>query len=111
HAWESHQKSAGEDDPKTATSMVSLATVYFYEHKFSEAEVLAAKALSVLRRVNGDEHPNNLTAIGSAAAVYQQEGKYAQAEPLYIESLNTRLRVLGEEHPLTLSNMVNLGSL
>jgi tetratricopeptide (TPR) repeat protein len=95
----------GPEHPDTLNSMNNLASDYFSEGKYSQAEALHGETLEIKRRVLGPEHPITLVSMRNLAMAYKAQGKYAQAEALIDQTLQMRRRVLGPEHPESLSTL------
>lgn len=69
-----------EIEPERLDATKNLATVYYDEGKYSQAEALFSRAVEIGRRMFGPEHPETTNAMYHLAAVYGEEGKYAQAD-------------------------------
>ena len=50
--------------------MSRLASVYYLEGKYAQAEALDNQTLEIQRRVLGPEHPDTLESMSSLAGVY-----------------------------------------
>ncbi|EMD63677.1 hypothetical protein COCSADRAFT_118835, partial [Bipolaris sorokiniana ND90Pr] len=100
----------GDEHPDTLTSMANLASTYWNQGRWKEAEELQAKELGICSRVLGDEHPNTLTSMANLASTYRNQGRWKEAEELKVQVIETSKRVLGDEHPDTLTSMANLAS-
>ena len=110
-ALELHRRALGAENPKTLSTMATLARTAYLQGKLPEAEALFSEAYQIQRRVLGPEHPDTLFSMTGLAPAYQEQGKYAQAEALLNQSLQVQRRVLGPGDPRTLSSMNNLAYL
>jgi CHAT domain-containing protein/tetratricopeptide (TPR) repeat protein len=98
----------GVSDINTLQSQV----VQLYgQGKYSEAIVIAQRALTLGEQTLGREHPDTLTSVNNLALLYEAQGRYGEAEPLCKHALEGRERVLGREHPDTLISVNNLAQL
>ncbi|KAL4862232.1 nucleoside phosphorylase domain-containing protein [Aspergillus spectabilis] len=73
-----------------------------------EAEELEVPVLPIRKRVLGPEHPDALFSMANIACTYRYQGRWKEAEELEVQVLPIRERVLGPEHPDTLRSMANL---
>ena len=89
----------GPEDPRLATSLNNLANLYEAQGKYTEAEPLYQRALTIYEKALGPEHPNVATSLNNLAVLYEAQGKYTEAEPLYQRSLAIREKALGPEDP------------
>ena len=105
---EKQKKLLGAEHPSTLISMGNLASTFWNQGRWKEAEELQAKELKICSRVLGEKHPDTLTSIGNLASTYRNQGRWKEAEELDVQVMETRKRVLGEEHPDTLTSMGNL---
>ena len=73
---------------KLAEAYDKLASIYFRQRRFEEAELLFVKALKAWESEYGADKP--LVAIGMSrlATVYAMQGKYDKAEPLYSRAIS-----------------------
>ncbi|CBF85153.1 hypothetical protein AN1580.2 [Aspergillus nidulans FGSC A4] len=78
--------------------------------RYSEAEVLYSKLMTINQEKNSYEHPDTLRSMANLASTYWNQGRWNEAEKLGLQVLETRKAVLGPEHPDTLSSMANLAS-
>ncbi|KAL8875161.1 MAG: hypothetical protein Q9198_006438 [Flavoplaca austrocitrina] len=101
---------SGEEDPSTLASMANLASTYWNQGRWKEAEELQVQVIETSKRVLGEQYPFTLTSIANLALTYWNQGRWKEAEELQVQVMETRKRVLGEEHPDALSNMSNLSS-
>ena len=83
--------------------MDGVASAYYGQGKYAQAEALYSQTLEIRRRVLGPEHPDTLNSMNNLASEgYIPQGKYAQAETLLSQALEILRRVSGPERPDTL---------
>lgn len=106
--WLSGSSSWEPTIPKRLLASINnLATLYFKQGKYAEAEPLYQRALAIQEQRLGTEHPDTATCLNNLAAFYHEQGKYAEAEPLYQRALAIREQQLGREHPATRTTLKN----
>jgi tetratricopeptide (TPR) repeat protein len=91
-----------------ATSLNNLASLYYIQGRYNEAEPLYLDALEMRKRLFTGDHPNVATSLNNLASLYDSQGKYSEAEPLYLEALAMSERTLGANHPNTITVRNNL---
>jgi tetratricopeptide (TPR) repeat protein len=105
------KKVLGPEHPDTATSLYTLATLYYLIGDYSKAEPLFQQALGVMKKVLGPENPDTVACLNNLAGLYLQTADYAKAEPLLRQGLEIMKKVLGPEHPNTATSLNNLAEL
>lgn len=91
----------GADDLRLATSLDSLAGLYYYQEKYATAEPLYKRALPILEKGLGPNHATVIGTVHHLAVVYHTQKRYADAEPLYKRVLardESDLSSVGEGH-------------
>jgi tetratricopeptide (TPR) repeat protein len=73
----------GSDDLRLATSLNSLAGLYFYQEKYVAAEPLYKRALPILEKGLGVNHSEVIATAHHLAVAYHAQKKHVEAEPLY----------------------------
>ncbi|CAI7635713.1 unnamed protein product [Penicillium palitans] len=99
----------GEDD-ESLESTAMLATVYWLEGQWEEAENLHMQVVKTRKKKLGEDHPSTLTSMANLAATYRDQGRWEKAENLEVQVMEARKKKLGEDHPDTLRSMGNLAS-
>ena len=89
------EKFGDPQDPRLATSLNNLASLYREQGKFPEAEPLHQRALAIREKALGPEHPDVGQSLNNLALLYHNQGKYAEAEPLYQRALAIWEKALG----------------
>ncbi|KAL0929601.1 Kinesin light chain 5 [Colletotrichum truncatum] len=100
----------GHEHPSTLTSMANLASTFWNQGRWKEAEELFVRVMETFKRVLGEEHPDTLKSMGNLASTFRNQGRWKEAEELEVRVMETSLRVLGEKHPDTLTSIANLAS-
>jgi CHAT domain-containing protein/tetratricopeptide (TPR) repeat protein len=77
----------GADNADVAESLDALATVYYDEARFDEAEDLLQRSLAIEQRVFGNHSSKTASKVHHLAVVLNDEGKYPEAETLYRRAL------------------------
>ncbi|KZL79726.1 tpr domain protein, partial [Colletotrichum incanum] len=54
--------------------MANLASTYWNQGRWKEAEELEVRVMEMRKRVLGDEHPDTLTSIANLASTYRDQG-------------------------------------
>jgi tetratricopeptide (TPR) repeat protein len=85
-----------------------LASLYYSQGKYKEAEPLYQQALALRQKLLGDDHPDVAESLNNLAGLYESQGKYKEAEPLYQQALNIFEQRLGVDHPHTIIVRGNL---
>ncbi|KAF5857543.1 hypothetical protein ETB97_005646 [Aspergillus alliaceus] len=108
----------GPEHPNTLTSMANLASTFWNQGRWNEAEKLELEVLETRKAVLGAEHPDTLTSMANLAATYPDQGRWNEAEKLFgrwseaekleMQVMETSETVLGAEHPSTLRSIMNL---
>ena len=101
----------GEEHPKYATALVSLASRFKAQGRNADAEPLYSRALAIRERVLGPGNMFTLVSVNNLAHCYQNLGRYGEAEPLLKRALEGFEREFGPDDALTLAIVNNLGSL
>ena len=95
------------DHPHVATSLNSLAVLYWKQGRYSEAEPLYQRSLVIREQRLGADHPAVAESLISLATLYRDQGRYSKAEPLYQRSLTIWEQQLGVDHPAVAFNFNN----
>lgn len=101
---EMRKRVLGEGNPRTLTSISNLATTYWDQGRWKEAEDLKVQVMEMRKRVLGEEHPDTLVSMSNLAFTWKKCDKYVQALRLMGECMLLQARVLGADHPHTISS-------
>jgi CHAT domain-containing protein/tetratricopeptide (TPR) repeat protein len=104
------QQTFGDRDPRTLTTLNSVAFLYRAQGRNDEAEALYREALQARRAVLGSRHPDTLQSLNNLAVLYLAQGRYGDAEPLLQEVLPKQREVLGPRDLDTIASLNNLAS-
>ena len=100
------------EPPVTAARLLNQTGFYLQEQgRYSEAEPLYVRSLSIRETQLGAAHPDVATSLNNLAALYRSQGRYSEAEPLYVRSLSIRETQLGAAHPDVATSLNNLAEL
>jgi tetratricopeptide (TPR) repeat protein len=94
-----------------ALSLNNLASLYYAQGRYADAETLYTRSLAIREKVYGPDHPDVALSLNNLAELYRVQGRYPEAEPLYKRSLAIREKALGPDHPDVAQSLNNLGSL
>jgi len=64
---ETTKRVLGEEHPDALTSMANLASTYWNQGRWKEAEELGVLVMETTKRVLGEEHPDSLTSMANLA--------------------------------------------
>jgi hypothetical protein len=70
----------GDEHPSTLASMADLASIYWNQGRWKEAEELEVQVLETRKRVLGDEHPDTLRASSNLASTLMSQGRKEEAD-------------------------------
>ncbi len=102
----------GENDPSLVNALNALAELYRLTGKFSQAEPLYKRAITLCQEMPETWLSKMATLLNNLALLYYEQGKYDLAEPLYLRSIevNTKARG-GIEQEYIAQSIANLGLL
>ncbi|HLO87753.1 MAG TPA: tetratricopeptide repeat protein [Nostocaceae cyanobacterium] len=100
-----------QQEETLANTLNDLALLYYFQGKYSDAELLLLQSLEIRKRQLGADHPDVATSLNNLAGLYESQGKYSDAEPLYLQSLEIWKHQLGADHPNIASSLNNLAAL
>ena len=86
------KKLLGAEHPDTLGSMANLASTYWNQGRWSEAEKLAVHVMDRTKELLGAEHPNTLISMENLACTYRDQGRICESEKLELEVINIKLR-------------------
>ncbi len=82
-----YYKQAAELQPDNPLYLNAAGKIDHAVGRYSEAEPLYRRALSIAEKTLRPEHPNVAQSFNNLALLYYAQGQYAQAEPLYRRAL------------------------
>jgi Flp pilus assembly protein TadD len=94
-----------------ATCLNWIASLYYEQGRYIEAEPLHVRSLSIREQQLGKDHPKVAESLNNLALLYYSQGLYAKAEPLCRQSLSIWEQELGKDHPDVAVNLNNLALL
>ena len=96
----------GAEHPDVAIILGNLAHLYQVQGRYSEAESLYLRSLSITQDSLG-----LAIVLGNLAGLYQLQGRYSEAEPLHLQALTIHQQQLGENHPHVATSLSYLAAL
>lgn len=88
-----------EQSEKLSLSFNELAKLYCAQQKYSEAETLYTRALTIDEQLMGADNPALIPSLSRLGVVYRIQDKYAEAETLYSRALALAEKQYGPHHP------------
>jgi len=67
---ETSKRLLGQEHPDTLTSIGNLASTFWNQGRWKEAEDLEVQVIETSKRVLGQENPSTLSSIGNLASTY-----------------------------------------
>jgi TPR repeat protein len=80
------KSSYGDEHPKYAAGLMSLAEIYFSQARYDEAEPLLKRSLAVREKALGSDDAEVVTALNRLAALYEAQGRYTNAREWYAKA-------------------------
>jgi len=99
----------GDEHEETIDSASMLATTYWHEGRWEEAEQLEVQVMETSKTKLGAHHPDTLTSMANLAFTCKYSGQNAEAINLLRYCLARQKQTLGLNHPQTLANSEALG--
>lgn len=94
-----------------ADSLTDLASLYYYQGRYSEAINLLEESIVINRMVLHPNHPDLAANMNNLALLYQTQKKYLEAEELYQEAVEVARASLPPNHPNLAHYLNNLALL
>lgn len=91
--------SLGDDDPRLASSLSSLAQIKYLQKDIEQAEALFKRALAIREHRLGENHPDVAATLNSLARLYFRRNDFLAAAPLLMRLLAIKQESLGAHHP------------
>jgi tetratricopeptide (TPR) repeat protein len=105
------EKALGPNHPDVAESLNNLAVLYKNQGRYTDAEPLYRRSLTIEEKALGPDHPAVATSLSNLASMYVDQGRYGDAEPLHRRSLAIREKTLGPNHRDVAASLSNLAEL
>lgn len=90
------------------TIMINLASTFWKQGRWKEAEELELQVMKTGLSSLGKEHPDTLTSMSNLAFTYNDQSRNEEAIDLMKEVVELRVKVLGADHPYTISSKDDL---
>jgi len=101
----------GRDHCDLAAVLLDLSAIVRTQHRYREAELLAARGQKIAEATVGEETVVNAQGLCILAGAISAQGGYTNAEPLYRRALTIFLRAVGEDDLRTASALSDLATL
>jgi hypothetical protein len=101
---EARKAKLGDDHPSTLTSIGNLASTFWNQGRWEEAEQLQVQVMVMSLMKLGEDHPSTLTSMANLAFTWKSSGRDADAIHLLRDCLTKQKQKIGINHPTTLSN-------
>jgi tetratricopeptide (TPR) repeat protein len=98
---------SAKQEVDVALGLSWLAGLYQSQGRYSEAEPLYGRSLSIREQQLEADHPLVAQSLNNLAGLYKAQGRYSEAEPLYGRSLEILSTKLGLNHPNTQTRAKN----
>ncbi len=100
----------GEDHPKTAARLTSLAESLTYETKYDEAVAALQQALAIQQRIYGPAHPAVAETVNELGNVASMRNQLDEAEVQFRRAADIYRTVYGDHHYLVAIALSNVAS-
>lgn len=104
-------KTHGQSRLDEARALDNLATRYFRQGKYAEAEPLFKKALMTREDLLPPNDPAVISTLVNLGSLYEFQARFKEAEPLLKKALAIQEKVYGQEYPLMATTLSELGML
>lgn len=81
--------------------MANLASTYWGQGRWNEAEELGVQVMKTRIRMLGNDHPDTLINMNNLAFTWKSQGRAIEAITLMERCIQLRKQVLGPGHPYT----------
>jgi Tetratricopeptide repeat len=98
----------GPEHPSTLTSMSNLASTFWNEGRWAEAEKLDVQVMETRKTVLGPEHPDTLTSMWNLSYTWKQQGRDNNALAMLEICVPLLNQQLGSNHPYAISATATL---
>jgi len=98
-------------EEELASNLNSLAGLYYYQGRYSEAEPLYLQAIAIIKQSLPEKDLSLATYLDNLAILYESQGRYTEAEPLFLQAIAIIKHSLGECHPDLATYLNNLALL
>jgi nephrocystin-3 len=110
-ALDIRKKLLGEDNLKTAQTMNDLATVYYHNGSFIEAESLLKRMVAICEKILDKNDTVITKGLNDLATMYYAQGKLDEAEKSFEDALQRYQVFFKGKHPEIASTLSNLGAI
>ncbi len=89
----------GPDDPRVASSLTYLGSLYHEQERYADAEPLFEMSLAKLEKIVGRDNPAFASQLLFLANVYRQQARYDEAESMILYALKIIETSISPDHP------------
>ncbi|KZL85290.1 kinesin light chain 3, partial [Colletotrichum incanum] len=82
---ETSKTKLGADHPDTLSSMANLASTFWNQGRWEEAEKLEVQVMETRKMKLGADHPSTLSSMANLASTYRNQGRWEEAEKLEVQ--------------------------
>ena len=100
----------GQRDYRTATTLNELAQLFLKQHRFSEAEDYLRKATAMQELALGPDNPYVANSLSNLGQVYREEHRYDEAVSNFSRAITIWQHALGKQHPNIADGLSNLAA-
>jgi tetratricopeptide (TPR) repeat protein len=92
----------------TLASMIYLASTYYWQGQWKEAEELDSQVLQIKSKILGERHAETLKSMVNLASSYRNQGRWKAAEELQLRALGLMGSIYRDHDPEMLRGKANL---
>lgn len=100
----------GKEHADTLWSMGNLASSFYQQGLYGEAEEYLEDLLKLRRNILGPEHSHTMWTMSSLGVTYGMRGQYSKAEETFLSLISLQRDTIGEKHPDTIMSVCNLAA-
>jgi len=106
-----YEHALGSRNRAVGSTLFHLATLLHKRGRFSEAEPVYRRALSIAEKTWGADHAETASTMGMLAKLLQATGNFNGARLLMSRAFNIAAKRLGENHRTTIDMKITLNGL
>ena len=104
-------KRGRESKTEIHASLNDLATIYWIQKKYEEAEAVLMQAMEGKKLPVAGNHAETLKTMNNLAHIHKRKGNLEEAKRLLTQVYDGQMATLGEHHKYTLSSMATLAAI
>lgn len=102
---ETHKKKLGAGHPDTLNVMSSLASTYYKQGRWEEAEKLEEQVIKAYKSELGADDGEMLIGMSNLASIYSNQGRWEEAKKLQEQIVEACKIKLGTDHSYTIRSI------